>query len=122
MKIICIDDEPLILNMTVALCRELPAKPEVNGFSNAKDALNWLESHTADVALLDINMPDMNGLALAAKIQQLHPVKSLLVGTMATTNLMPHKPLQLLTTTLQDSLMKAKQQNTQFLFMMVPTY
>ena len=69
MKIICIDDEPLILNMTVALCRELPAKPEVCGFSNAADALHWLENHTADIALLDINMPDMNGIQLAARIR-----------------------------------------------------
>ncbi len=81
MKIICIDDEPLILNMTVALCRELPAKPEVCGFSNAKDVLNWLENHTADVALLDINMPDMNGLALAARIREADPNASIIFLT-----------------------------------------
>ena len=81
MKIICIDDEPLILNMIAALCRELPAKPEVCGFSHAKDALCWLETHTADVALLDINLPDMNGIALAARIREADPNVSIIFLT-----------------------------------------
>lgn len=81
MKIICIDDEPLILNMTVALCREMPAKPKVCGFSNAADALHWLESHTADIALLDINLPDMNGIELAARIRTADPNISIIFLT-----------------------------------------
>ena len=81
MKIICIDDEPLILNMTVALCRELPAKPEVCGFANAKDALHWLETHTADIALLDINLPDMNGIELAARMREVDPALSIIFLT-----------------------------------------
>ncbi len=81
MKIICIDDEPLILNMTASLCRELSAKPEVCGFSNAKDALSWLSEHAADVALLDINMPDMNGIELAARIRKTDPNVSIIFLT-----------------------------------------
>lgn len=81
MKIICIDDEPLILNMTVALCRELSEKPEVVGFSNAADALCWLSDHTADVALLDINLPDMNGIELAARIRETAPNLSIIFLT-----------------------------------------
>ena len=71
MRIICIDDEPLILNMTVELCEKLPQKPEVKGFTKAGEALLWLEDHAADIALLDINMPDMSGLRLAAKIREI---------------------------------------------------
>ena len=68
MTIVCIDDEKLVLDLTVALCRELPMKPEVKDFQRAKDALLWLKDHTAD-----INMPDMNGLDLDAKLKTLHP-------------------------------------------------
>ena len=81
MKIICIDDEPLILNMTVALCRELPNAPEVCGFEKAADALRWLEDHMADIALLDINLPDMNGIELAARLRETDPNLSIIFLT-----------------------------------------
>lgn len=70
MRAICVDDEPLVLNLTVSMCRELPQLDDVQGFSRSDDALAWLENNTADVALLDIDMPDMNGLQLAAKIKE----------------------------------------------------
>lgn len=70
MKIICIDDEKLILDMTVMMCRRLPEKPEVIGFYTAADALQYMQSHNADIALLDINMPDMNGMMLAARLKE----------------------------------------------------
>ena len=81
MRIICIDDAPLILQMTVALCRELPEKPDVCGFSTAADALKWLAERTADIALLDINLPDMNGIELAARIRETDPSVSIIFLT-----------------------------------------
>ena len=73
MKIICVDDEKLILELTVSLCRCLPQKPEVIGFQKGADALEHFKSHWADIALLDINLADMNGLKLAAKIKAIRP-------------------------------------------------
>ncbi|MBQ1893991.1 MAG: response regulator, partial [Clostridia bacterium] len=81
MRIICIDDEPLILNMVVELCEKLPEKPEVAGFTKASDALAWLSGHSADIALLDINMPEMTGLALAARIREIDPATSIVFLT-----------------------------------------
>ncbi len=73
MKILCVDDEPLVLELTVSMCRDLAQKPEATGFTQASEALDWLRENTADIALLDINMPGMNGLALAARIKKLRP-------------------------------------------------
>ena len=73
MKILCVDDEALVLGLTVSLCRELPWSPEVAGFSRSGQALEWLEGNAPEIALLDINMADMNGLTLAAKIKALRP-------------------------------------------------
>lgn len=81
MRIICIDDEELVLNLTVSLCRELPMKPETLGFEKACEALLWLKDYTADVAILDINMPDMNGITLAEKMKKLRPEMSIIFLT-----------------------------------------
>lgn len=73
MKIICVDDEKLILDMTVEVCLSLPRKPEVCAFQTAEKALEYFHEHSADIALLDINLPDMNGITLAKKINELSP-------------------------------------------------
>lgn len=70
MKIICVDDEKLILDLTMAMCRDLPQKPQVNGFQNAQDALEWVKQYGTDIALLDISLSETNGLTLAAKIKE----------------------------------------------------
>lgn len=73
MKILCVDDETLVLGLTVSMCRQLPETPEVVGFSRSAQALEWLEENAPEIALLDINMADMNGLVLAAKIKTRRP-------------------------------------------------
>ncbi len=81
LKIICVDDEEPVLNQTVSLCSELPMNPETVGFERPAEALLWLKEHPADVALLDINMPDMNGIQLASEMKKLLPEISIIFLT-----------------------------------------
>lgn len=81
MKILCVDDETLVLGLVVSMCRELPQKPEVVGFSRSGDALQWLKTNAPEIALLDINMADFNGLHLAAMIKQRSPNTSIIFLT-----------------------------------------
>lgn len=70
---ICVDDERRIMEHTVRMCLKLPQLTAVEGFIRAREALEWLDTHPADLALLDIDMPEMNGIELAARIKQLQP-------------------------------------------------
>ena len=70
---ICVDDERRIMEHTVRMCLNLPRITEAKGFTRSWDALEWLETHSADLALLDIEMPEMNGIELTARIKQLRP-------------------------------------------------
>ena len=65
MRAICVDDEALVLQLVVSLCKEISFLTDVKGFESAKHALSYLEEQKADLAILDIDMPDMNGIELA---------------------------------------------------------
>lgn len=73
-RILIVDDEAPARNRlreVLADCSaELPL--EVAGeAASGREALAWLESRQADVALLDIHMPEMTGIELAQHLQKL---------------------------------------------------
>ena len=81
MKVICVDDEPLAVKYTLGQCAKLPEISETQGFTNAREALDWIAGHSADIAILDINMPQIDGITPAARIKQLRPRTAILFLT-----------------------------------------
>ena len=73
MRVICVDDEELLVEEIAEMCLELDQVNEVRSFTVAADALKYLETESAEVALLDINMPEMDGISLAKRIREIHP-------------------------------------------------
>lgn len=73
MKIVCIDDESLAVEDTISICNDLSADISAKGFVRVKEALEWIRSNPVDIVLLDIDMPEMNGITLAARIKQIKP-------------------------------------------------
>lgn len=73
MRAICVDDEPLSVAYTAQQCRQLPQIDQADAFSGAQEALDDLRNHPADLALLDIDMPGMDGITLAAEIKKICP-------------------------------------------------
>ena len=67
MNILIVDDEKLIVDDLMHEVRELYPSPDVliDGAACAVDAIRMAEHTEYDVALLDIDMPDMDGLNLA---------------------------------------------------------
>ncbi|MDO5837119.1 MAG: response regulator, partial [Methanobacterium sp.] len=70
---VTVDDEVLMLEMltdAVAASREIA---EVHDFTNGEDTLEWMKTHGADVAFLDINLRGIGGIELAKEIHRLQP-------------------------------------------------
>ncbi|MBR1747790.1 MAG: response regulator [Clostridia bacterium] len=81
MKAICVDDEALVLRLTLSLLKDIPVITEAVGFTDCAGALSFLAKESVDIAILDIDMPDMDGISLAMKIKELRPNVSIIFLT-----------------------------------------
>ena len=70
---IAVDDEVLMLGALVKAISASPDIEEVTRFSDCEEALEFIRTHPADIAFLDINMRGMGGLALAESILAVRP-------------------------------------------------
>lgn len=68
LKILIVDDEPLARARLAALLGECDGATVVGSVGNGDDALNALDVAQPDVLLLDINMPGLDGVALARRL------------------------------------------------------
>ncbi len=72
-KVLIVDDHPMILEGLRTLLAE-EKDMEITGLcANAIDAVASIKKNTPDVALLDINLPDINGIDLCRKIKSEFP-------------------------------------------------
>ncbi|WP_029321538.1 response regulator [Butyrivibrio sp. AE3004] len=81
MKAICVDDENLILDLTVSLLEDFGLFEDVKGFTSGQEATEYIEKENVGVALLDIDMPEMDGMTLAGIIKDKSPNTSIIFLT-----------------------------------------
>ena len=81
MKAICVDDERLLMEDAVSMLKSLNIFDEVTGFIRSDEVLRYLEQNQTDLALLDIDMPGMNGLELAMNIKNKWPETAIIFLT-----------------------------------------
>lgn len=73
MNAVLVDDEKMGLDYLTCLCENISELTNIKGFVKAREALRWCESNPADLLLLDVNMPDINGIDLAKKVKKINP-------------------------------------------------
>lgn len=66
---IIIEDEPLAMERTASYVDKVPSLRLAATFDNALDAFAYLQTHSVDILLLDINLGEMSGLQLLESIR-----------------------------------------------------
>lgn len=80
--ILLVDDHALILQGLQSVISEMPEIGEVCIASSGNEALSILEKKTFDLYLLDLELPEMDGLTLLKQIRRKYPAARIIVNTM----------------------------------------
>ncbi|MEO1654885.1 MAG: LytTR family DNA-binding domain-containing protein [Bacteroidota bacterium] len=67
---IAIDDEPLVLNMVRKYAEQIPYLELMATFESGFEAFELIQNQNIDLLLLDINMPDLNGIQFLKSLHQ----------------------------------------------------
>ncbi len=78
---ICVDDEKFVLADILETVKSIEEITEVSGFRDVHEALDFLQTHSIQIAFLDIDMPELNGLELAQKIHEVSPLTAIIFTT-----------------------------------------
>lgn len=81
LNVLCVEDDRQALQQLMALCGRIPEMGAVHGAARAGEALAWLEDHPCGLALLDIGLPDTDGITLARKIRERWPGTAIIFVT-----------------------------------------
>jgi DNA-binding NarL/FixJ family response regulator len=81
-RILIVDDHPMMREGLAQLIEHEPDLAVCAQADNAAQALAAIEGQMPDLALVDISLPDKNGLELIKDLQTMHPQLPLLVVSM----------------------------------------
>ncbi|MBP5272338.1 MAG: response regulator, partial [Clostridia bacterium] len=70
---LCVDDEVLLLEALTSAVKASPDIHQVVAFEDEYDALEWVRDHRPDMAFLDIQLHDLNGMELAEALRKVYP-------------------------------------------------
>ena len=82
LRLVLADDHTLVRAGMRALLSELPGVEVVAETGDGREALRLVRERKPDIALIDISMPGLNGLEVAARIRHDHPATRVIIVSM----------------------------------------
>ncbi len=73
MRVITVDDEKMSLMKMERILRDISGVTFVAGYKSPAQALEHQREDAADIAFLDVEMPEMDGLTLSERLMELNP-------------------------------------------------
>jgi DNA-binding NtrC family response regulator len=78
-RVLFVDDEVDFLDTLLKRMRK--RRVNVSGVKSGEDALEWLSGNIADVVVLDVRMPGMDGIETLRAIKKLDPLVEIIMLT-----------------------------------------
>jgi DNA-binding NarL/FixJ family response regulator len=72
-RLLIVDDSQVIISRVKALLEGLPGIHSIDEAHSYSDALSLLTTAPPDIILLDINLPDRNGIEVLRYVRRHHP-------------------------------------------------
>lgn len=72
-KVVIVDDHPVVLQGFEYMLQDIDDIAFTGKFADAAAIIGYLQHNTVDIVLLDINLPDMNGIDACLEIRKLNP-------------------------------------------------
>lgn len=70
-RVILVDDEPLSIEALEYSLKKIEDVMITGSFSNGRDAINFLKKSKVDLVFLDVQMPEISGIALAKELKKI---------------------------------------------------
>lgn len=77
-NILLVDDHSMVIEGMKAILSNMPFIQIAATASNAFEALTALKAHSIQLAFLDVNLPDINGIELCARIKKEFPLTAII--------------------------------------------
>ncbi len=79
LRTVIVDDHPIVIEGLKTLLKNEDNLDIVGGFSNGVQLLSYLDRNPVDLALLDVTLPDINGMDLCQLIKGKFPMLTILI-------------------------------------------
>lgn len=81
-KLFVVDDHPIFIDGITGLLKDTPGFEIIGTAQNGKELLEKITNNVPDIILMDINMPEMDGIEATKQLKLSHPSVKVIMLTM----------------------------------------